>query len=96
MHSKSLDLLTTYQLNIMKILVLIFGVMSNDGHLELIKIPISNQIKDISCEKAIESNRKWQDNPNYTEGNGQIWGYYTYKDRPIVLSYCSDKGVDGE
>ena len=96
MHSKSLDLLTTYQLNIMKILVLIFGVMSNDGHLELIKIPISSQIKDISCEKAIESNRKWQDNPNYTEGNGQIWGYYTYKDRPIVLSYCSDKGVDGE
>ena len=70
--------------------------MSNDGHLELIKIPISSQLKDISCEKAIESNRKWQDNPNYTEGNCQIWGYYTYKDRPIVLSYCSDKGVDGE
>jgi len=80
----------------MKILVLIFGVMSSDGHLELIKIPISNQIKDISCEKAIESNRKWQDNPNYTEGNNQVWGYYTYKNRPIVLSYCSDKGVDGE
>ena len=70
--------------------------MSSDGHLELIKIPISNQIKDISCEKAIQSNRKWKDNPNYTEGNGQIWGYYTYKDRHIVLSYCSDKGVDGE
>ena len=96
MHSKSLDLLTTYQLNIMKILVLIFGVMSNDGHLELIKIPISNKIKDISWEKAIESNRKWQLNPHYTEGNNQVWGYYTYKDRPIVLSYCSDKGVDGE
>jgi len=80
----------------MKILVLIFGVMSSDGHLELIKIPISNHIKDISCEKAIESNRKWQDNPNYTEGNGEVWGYYTYKDRPIMLQYCSEKGDDGE
>ena len=96
MHSKTLDLLTTYQLNIMKILMLIFGVMSSDGHLELIKIPISSQIKDISCEKAIESNRKWQDNPNYKPGNNEVWGYYTYKDRPIVLSYCSDKGDDGE
>ena len=80
----------------MKILVLIFGVMSSDGHLELIKIPISKQIKDISCEKAIENNRKWELNPNYTEGNGEVWGYYTYKNRPIMLSYCSDKGDDGE
>ena len=93
MHSKSLDLLTTYQLNIMKILVLIFGVISSDGHLELIKIPITNEIKDISCEKAIESNRKWQNNPNYTEGNGELWGYYTYKNRPIMLQYCTENGV---
>ena len=77
MHSKTLDLLTTYQLNIMKILMLIFGVMSSDGHLELI-------------------NRKWQENPNYVEGNGEVWGYYTYKDRPIMLQYCSERGDDGE
>jgi len=34
-HSKSLDLLTTYHLNIMKILMLIFGVVSSDGYIEL-------------------------------------------------------------
>ena len=70
--------------------------MSSDGHLELIKIPITNEIKDISCEKAIESNRKWQDNKNYKPGNGEVWGFFTYKDRPIMLSYCTEKGVDGE
>ena len=96
MHSKSLDLFTTYHLNIMKILMLIFGVVSSDGHLEFIKIPISNQIKDITCEKAIESNRKWQLNPNYTEGNGEVWGFYVYKNKPVVLHYCTEKGVDGE
>ena len=76
--------------------MLIFGVMSSDGHLELIKVPITKALSNATCEKAIESNRKWQENPNYTEGNGEVWGYYTYKDRPIVLAYCSDKGDDGE
>ena len=80
----------------MKILMLIFGVMSSDGYIELIKIPISNQIKNISCDKAIESNRKWQENKNYEPGNGEVWGYYTYKDRPIILQYCSERVVDGE
>ena len=80
----------------MKILMLIFGVVSSDGHLELIKIPITNEIKNISCEKAIENNRKWQLNPNYTEGNGEVWGFYVYKNKPVVVHYCTEKGVDGE
>ena len=80
----------------MKILMLIFGVMSSDGYIELIKIPISSQIKDISCEKLIDSNRKWQENPNYVEGNGQIYGFNTYKDKQIALNICSEKGIDGE
>ena len=71
----------------MKILMLIFGVVSSDGHLELIKIPITNEIKNISCEKAIENNRKWQLNPNYTEGNGEVWGFYVYKNKPVAFWY---------
>ena len=90
MHSKTLDLLTTYHLNIMKILMLIFGVMSSDGHLELIKIPISSQIKDISCEKAIENNSKWVLNPNYKPGNYQVWGFLTYQNKPIVAHICTE------
>ena len=49
----------------MKILVLIFGVLSNHGQIELIKIPISEALSDITCEKAIENNSKWVLNPNY-------------------------------
>jgi len=80
----------------MKVLVLIFGVITNDGQIDLIKVP-KFELKNInSCEKVIDSNRKWQENPNYVEGNGEVWGYYTYKDRPIMLQYCSERVVDGE
>ena len=87
MHSKSLDLLTTYQLNIMKILVLIFGVMSSESHLELIKVPITKSLSNVTCDKALETIGKWQENPNFTEGNNELWGYYTYKNKPIMLHY---------
>ena len=90
MHSKSLDLLTTYQLIIMKILVLIFGVVSNDGQIELIKIPISKALSDITCEKAIENNSKWVLNPNYKPGNYEVWGFYTYQNKPIVAHICTE------
>ena len=80
----------------MKILFLILGLVNADGTLELIKIPITHGIKHISCNKAFENHTKWQENPNYVEGNGEVWGYYTYKDRPIMLQYCSERVVDGE
>ena len=92
MHSKTLDLFTTYQLNIMKILMLIFGVVSSDGQIELIKVPISKALSDITCEKAIENNSKWVLNPNYEPGNYQVWGFYTYKNRVIMLQYCTESG----
>ena len=90
MHSKTLDLLTTYQLIIMKILVLIFGVVSSDGQIELIKIPISEAFSDITCEKAIENNSKWVLNPNYKPGNYQVWGFLTYQNKPIVAHICTE------
>ena len=76
----------------MKILVLIFGVLSNHGQIELIKIPISEALSDITCEKAIENNSKWVLNPNYKPGNYQVWGFYTYKNRVIMLQYCTESG----
>ena len=97
MHSKSLDLLTTYQLNIMKILMLIFGVLSSEGQIELIKIPISKALSDITCENALEKYAKFNENPQYTAGNGEVWGYYYYKNKPVVLHYCTEsEGEDGK
>ena len=80
----------------MKILFLILGLVNADGTLELIKIPITHGIKHISCNKAFENHTKWQENPNYVEGNGQIYGFNTYKDKPIALHICSERVVDGE
>ena len=80
----------------MKTLVLIFGVITSKGQIQLIKVPDIALANINSCEKAIESNRKWQLNPNYKPGNGELWGYYTYKNKPIMLHYCTEKGVDGE
>jgi len=96
-HSKTLDLLTTYQLIIMKILVLIFGVVSSDGQIELIKIPISEALSDITCEKALDKFAKFNENPQYTVGNNEVWGQYYYKNKPVVLHYCTEnEGEDGK
>ncbi len=76
----------------MKILVLIFGVLSSDGQIELIKIPISKALSDITCENALEKYAKFNENPQYTSGNNEVWGYYYYKNKPVVLHYCTESG----
>ena len=77
----------------MKVLVLIFGVITNDGQIDLVKVP-NSELKNInSCEKAIETLTKWQLNPKSKPGNYEVWGYYTYKNKPIMLRYCTENGV---
>jgi len=79
----------------MKILVLIFGVITNDGKIELIKVP-NSELKNLnSCEKAIETIAKWVDNPNF-DNNPLPHGFYTYKNKVVMLQYCHLKGVEHE
>ena len=79
----------------MKVLVLIFGVITNDGQIDLVKVP-NSELKNInSCEKAIEKNLKWVDNPNF-EQNSLPHGFYTYKNRVVMLQYCHLEGVESE
>ena len=79
----------------MKELVLIFGIITSDGQIDLQKVP-NSELKNIdSCEKAIEINRKWVENPNY-EQNDMPYGFYIYKNKPIALQYCVLKGVEHE
>ncbi len=66
---------------------LFLAVLSAQG-LIYEKIEIKNFT---NCDKAYESIAVWQDNPNYTDGNGEIWGYYVYNKKPIVASYCKDQ-----
>jgi len=80
----------------MKILMLIFGVVSSDGHLELIKVPITKALSNATCEKALDSFANFEENPKYSSGNGETWGHYYYKNKPVFLHICTEKGVDGE
>ncbi len=77
----------------MSIFFLILGVASTDINpgIALIKIPITQEIKRISCDDAFEQHSKWVLNPNYKEGNGEVWGYFTHKGKPIYLHYCKDQ-----
>ena len=79
----------------MKVLVLIFGVITNDGQIDLVKVP-NSELKNInSCEKAIENNSKWVLNPNFGQ-NDLPFGFYTYKNRVVMLQYCVLKEVESE
>lgn len=79
----------------MSVLVLIFGVITNDGQIDLVKVP-NSELKNInSCEKAIKITTKWVDNPNFNK-NSLPHGFYTYKNRVIMLQYCTENGVYSE
>ena len=79
----------------MKTLVLIFGVITNDGQIELVKVP-DIALKNIdSCDKAIETHTKWVDNPDF-DNNPLPHGFYTYKNKVVMLQYCHLKGVEHE
>ena len=79
----------------MKELVLIFGVITSDGQIDLKKVP-NSELKNIdSCEKAIETHTNWVDNPNFDQ-NDLPFGFYTYKNRVVMLQYCVLKGVESE
>ena len=77
----------------MSIFFLILGVAGTDVSpaMHLIKITISQNIKKITCEQAFEKNTEWVENPNYKEGNGEVWGYHIYKGKPVFLHYCKVK-----
>ncbi len=77
----------------MNLFFLILGLASTELNpaITLIKIPITQEIKRISCDDAYKKHTKWVENPNYKEGNGEVWGYLTYKGKPVILHYCKDK-----
>ena len=42
------------------------------------------EIKDFTnCDTAFENKATWYDNPNFTEGNGQVWGFYIYNNNSL-------------
>ena len=65
----------------MKIFFLFIGLATNDGGLELIKIPISHGINQVTCNQALKS---------IDERPDSNFGRY-YQDRLINVHWCKDK-----
>ena len=74
----------------MNIIFLILGLVTSSSAIELAKIPIGMAVKDITCEQAFKNHTTWVVNPNYQDGNGQLWGSYKYKDKTVFFHYCKD------
>ena len=77
----------------MSIFFLILGVASSDINpgIALIKIPITQKLKKVTCDESFKNNVTWKLNPKYEPGNGEVWGYFTYKDLPVYLHFCKDE-----
>ena len=45
-----------------------------------------------SCDEYVEQNTYFKENPNYKEGNGEVWGTMYYKidtkEYQVMLTYC--------
>ena len=74
----------------MNIIFLILGLVTSSTTYELAKIPIRMALKDVTCEQAFKKHTTWVVNPNYQDGNGQIWGSYKHKDKTVFFHYCED------
>ena len=74
----------------MNIIFLILGLVTSSTTYEIAKIPIGMVLKDVTCEQAFKKHTTWVDNPNYQDGNGQLWGSYKHKDKTVFFHYCED------
>jgi len=71
----------------MKTIILILFIINAQP----IKVPVKINISE-SCEDAYYKMVIWKDNPNYKPGNYDIWGYYTYNNKPTFGYTCYNKG----
>jgi len=42
------------------------------------------------CDDAYMKVIKWKENTNYKPGSYDIWGYYTYNNKPIFAHTCME------
>jgi|DEB0MinimDraft_6_1074348.scaffolds.fasta_scaffold00750_10 hypothetical protein len=53
------------------------------------EVPVKVNIGEF-CQDAYIKTVIWKDNPNYKQGNYEIWGYYTYNNKPIFAYTCME------
>ena len=74
----------------MNVIFLILGLVTSNTAYEIVKIPIGMALKNVTCEQTFKKHTTWVVNPNYEDGNGQLWGSYKHKGKTVFFHYCED------
>ena len=74
----------------MNILFLILGLATASTSYELVKIPVSIAVKQMTCSQAFTKHTISVENPNYKSGNYEPMTYIKYKGKTVFFYYCID------
>jgi len=69
----------------MKTIILILWLTTG----QKVEVPVKVNIGEF-CDDAYIKTVIWKNNPKYKPGNNQIWGYYTYKNKPVFAHTCME------
>ena len=75
----------------MKAIYLVLVIFASNGNLKYENIPFINSSQNpVTCEEIFNKTIKYVKNPNYKEGNGEVWVLIKYKDQNVIAHWCQD------
>ena len=75
----------------MKAIYLVLVIFTSNGNLKYENIPFINSSQNpVTCEEIFNKTIKYVKNPNYKEGNGEVWILVKYKDQNVIAHWCQD------
>jgi hypothetical protein len=69
----------------MKTIILILWLINGNS----VDVAININIGE-TCDDALYKVVKWKENPNYKPFSYEVWGYYTYNNKPIFAHTCME------
>jgi hypothetical protein len=74
-----------------KAIYLVLVIFTSNGNLKYENIPFINSSQNpVTCEEIFNKTIKYVNNPNYKEGNGEVWILIKYKDQNVIAHWCED------
>lgn len=74
-----------------KAIYLVLVIFTSNGNLKYENIPFINSSQNpVTCEDIFNKTIKYVKNPNYKEGNGEVWILAKYKDQNVIAHWCQD------
>jgi hypothetical protein len=73
-----------------KVIYLVLVIFTSNGNLKYENIPYLSSQNPVTCEEIFNKTIKYVNNPNYKEGNGEVWVLVKYKDQNVIAHWCKD------